>query len=334
MEPSSERERLVEIAADIELDQTNVVIRPPAAPRWFYASTTAVGVLGLLLLATQPASRPVTGASGTDTQPKATQLPPPPPSVVPDSASRAGARAVAAAVPVPRSRDPLPISGSYAGRSSSSPRVLRRAVLVLADYMATSDIEPFAPSTSEIATPRLRRMAAEGVIFTSFYTASPICGPSRASLLSGLYPRHVGLEVNLVEGDPGLPPSVPTLPRKLSDAGWATSLSGKCTPNGHPSATALIRCRHILAVYWSRWFVCGLGAWQGILGTTVPIVRTRMVLVIFLDLLTGILDITAMGPLLAVAQALAATPPRTCWCGTGNQLQQRATPQICSQITP
>ncbi len=227
MEPSSERVRLVEIAADIELEQTNAVIRP-AAPRWFYVTTTALGVLGLLLLVIQPA-RPVTGASGADSQPKATQLPPPPPLVAPDSASRAGARA-AAAVPA-GSGGPLLSSGSYARRSSSSPRVLRRAVLALADYMATSDIEPFGPSTSEIATPRLRRMAAEGVIFTSFYTASPICGPSRASLLSGLYPRHVGLEVNLLEGDPGLSTSVPTLPRRFSDAGWATSLSGKCTPH-------------------------------------------------------------------------------------------------------
>lgn len=327
MEPSSERVRLVESAtADIELEhQTNMATRPPAAPRWFYVSTTAVGVLGLLLLlATQPSpcDSPAEG-DGRDTQPtKATQPPPPPPPVVPDSALRAG--------------ESLPSSGSYAGRSSSSPRVLRRAVLVLADYMATSDIEPFAPSTSEITTPRLRRMAAEGVIFTSFYSASPICGPSRASLLSGLYPRHVGLEVNLVEGDPGLPPSVPTLPRRFSDAGWSTSLSGKCTSMCHPPANAFIGCRLMLVIDWCDMplVLCGLGAWQGILATTIPIVRTRTGLVIFLDFLTGILRITATDPLLVVAQGLATTHPRTCWCGTGSQLQQRATPQICSQITP
>ena len=45
----------------------------------------------------------------------------------------------------------------------------------------------------EFDSPRIDRMAAEGVRFTSYYAAAPICSPSRAGLLTGCYPRRVGL---------------------------------------------------------------------------------------------------------------------------------------------
>ena len=44
-----------------------------------------------------------------------------------------------------------------------------------------------------IKTPRLDRMAAEGVRFTHFYAAAPVCTPSRAALMTGCYPQRVGM---------------------------------------------------------------------------------------------------------------------------------------------
>ena len=45
-------------------------------------------------------------------------------------------------------------------------------------------------------TPNLDRLASEGVIFNQAYTSSPVCSPSRASLISGQYPHNHGVMIN------------------------------------------------------------------------------------------------------------------------------------------
>ena len=45
-------------------------------------------------------------------------------------------------------------------------------------------------------TPNLDRLAAEGTQFDQAYTVSPVCSPSRASLMSGLYPHNHGVMIN------------------------------------------------------------------------------------------------------------------------------------------
>ena len=97
-------------------------------------------------------------------------------------------------------------------------------VLIVADYMGYSDIGPYG--ADDIRTPALDRLAEEGVRLTDFYAAGPICGPSRAALLTGLYPQRVAVERNPRE-DEGLSPSYTTLARWLNDAGNATALFGK-----------------------------------------------------------------------------------------------------------
>lgn len=73
------------------------------------------------------------------------------------------------------------------GAAPSPPRP--NIVLILADDMGYSDIGCFG---SEIATPNLDRLAAGGLRLDQFYT-TPKCFPSRAALLTGLYPHQVGL---------------------------------------------------------------------------------------------------------------------------------------------
>src|SRR5512137_2044590 len=62
-------------------------------------------------------------------------------------------------------------------------------ILVLADDMGFSDLGCYG---SEIQTPNLDRLAAGGLRFSQFYNCA-LCGPSRAALMTGLYPHQVGI---------------------------------------------------------------------------------------------------------------------------------------------
>ena len=83
-------------------------------------------------------------------------------------------------------------------QSSSPPNI----VLIVSDYMGYSDIGPYG--ATDIRTPSLNAIARDGVRFTSYYAASPVCGPSRAALLSGFYPARVRMETNVPPDGGGL----------------------------------------------------------------------------------------------------------------------------------
>jgi arylsulfatase A-like enzyme len=101
----------------------------------------------------------------------------------------------------------------------------RNIVLIVFDYMGYGDIEPFGES--EIRTPNIRALADQGCRYMDFYAPAPICVPSRAAMLTGLYPRHLGMERNINRGEPGLPISRKTLARYFKDSGRRTGLFGK-----------------------------------------------------------------------------------------------------------
>jgi uncharacterized sulfatase len=48
----------------------------------------------------------------------------------------------------------------------------------------------------EVETPNIDKLAEEGALFTNFYTVAPLCTPSRASFMSGLYPQKTGNMMN------------------------------------------------------------------------------------------------------------------------------------------
>ncbi len=98
-------------------------------------------------------------------------------------------------------------------------------VIIVADYMGYADIEPYG--ATDIRTPSLGALAESGVRFSSYYSASPVCGPSRAALLSGLYPARVGMESNIAPDRGGLSSSDGTLVRELKADGYRTAMVGK-----------------------------------------------------------------------------------------------------------
>ena len=106
----------------------------------------------------------------------------------------------------------------------SRPNVL----LILNDDMGYSDLGCYG---GEIETPNLDRLAQHGIRFTQFYN-SPRCSPSRASLLTGLYPHQTGIGILTYptgpEGYAGdLNRNCVTVAEVLRETGYRTYLSGK-----------------------------------------------------------------------------------------------------------
>lgn len=99
-------------------------------------------------------------------------------------------------------------------------------IVILADDIGYGDLGCYGSKV--IATPRLDRMAREGVRFTDFYVASPFCSPSRASLLTGRLPARCGVPYVLFPSEhTGLPPSEVTIAEMLKPTGYATACVGK-----------------------------------------------------------------------------------------------------------
>jgi len=110
---------------------------------------------------------------------------------------------------------------------SESPNVL----LVNCDDLGYGDVGCYGSTLH--STPALDRMADEGMRFTDFYMAAPVCSPSRAAMMTGCYPQRIGLETGceiivLRPGEPiGLSSEEVTVAGILKDAGFATKIIGK-----------------------------------------------------------------------------------------------------------
>lgn len=95
------------------------------------------------------------------------------------------------------------------------------------DDLGYGDLQVYG--ATDVKTPNLNRLAADGVRLTDCYAAASLCTPTRAAFMTGRYQHRVGLENVLTpsDRDRGLPATEPTLPRYLKDAGYATGLIGK-----------------------------------------------------------------------------------------------------------
>ena len=112
-------------------------------------------------------------------------------------------------------------------------------ILILADDMGYGDFAAFNGGLS--STPALDALMRESVCFTQHYSASPVCNPSRAALLTGRYPHRTG-SIDTLEwyGLDRLALRERTLADELRRAGYATGLVGKWhlgafDPRYHPA---------------------------------------------------------------------------------------------------
>ena len=97
-------------------------------------------------------------------------------------------------------------------------------VVIFTDDQGYQDVGCFG--SPDIRTPRLDAMAAQGMKFTSFY-AQPVCGPSRAALMTGCYPMRVAERGNVKQVHPILHSDEITVAEVLKTKGYATACFGK-----------------------------------------------------------------------------------------------------------
>lgn len=107
-------------------------------------------------------------------------------------------------------------------------------VYVLADDLGYGELGSYGQT--KIRTPRLDRLAAEGMRFTQHYSGSPVCAPSRYTLLTGKHTGHGYVRDNMEfggfldeeeRGQLPLKPDTPTLARMLQAQGYVTAAIGK-----------------------------------------------------------------------------------------------------------
>ncbi len=109
-------------------------------------------------------------------------------------------------------------------------------------FIAIDDLRPElgAYGSSEVHSPNIDRLASEGILFERAYCQYPVCGPSRASVLTGLRPDTTGIYEN-DQRHRASAPEAPTLPESFRKAGYQTAALGKVDHAGHhdePSWTA------------------------------------------------------------------------------------------------
>ena len=107
-------------------------------------------------------------------------------------------------------------------------------IIIFADDQGYGDLSCFGSKT--IKTPNVDRLAKEGRKFTSFMVASPVCTPSRAALLTGCYPKRVGMHQHVLfpASKKGLHPNETTIADHLKSQGYATACFGKWHLGHHP----------------------------------------------------------------------------------------------------
>ncbi len=99
-------------------------------------------------------------------------------------------------------------------------------VVVFIDDMGYGDIGCYGATGFQ--TPNLDQLANEGMRFTNFYSAQPVCSASRAGLLTGCYPNRIGFSGALFpRSEVGMNPEETTIAEMLKEKGYATGIFGK-----------------------------------------------------------------------------------------------------------
>jgi arylsulfatase A-like enzyme len=117
------------------------------------------------------------------------------------------------------------LAGQALGQGARKPNF----IVIYTDDQGIGDLGCYG--SPEMKTPHLDKMAASGIRFTDWHTNSPVCSPSRASVLTGKYPQRAGVPQILKSSPefdvPGLKKGETTLPGELKKLGYRTAAVGK-----------------------------------------------------------------------------------------------------------
>ncbi len=119
----------------------------------------------------------------------------------------------------------------YGGCLNSSKKAIKpNIILILIDDLGYGDLACYGSKTN--LTPNIDLLAAEGIIFTDLHSNGPMCTPTRAALLSGMYQNRLGSKFEgplsgKTQYDEGLPLEVTTIAEVLKEAGYTTGMFGK-----------------------------------------------------------------------------------------------------------
>ncbi|MEC8190690.1 MAG: sulfatase-like hydrolase/transferase, partial [Verrucomicrobiota bacterium] len=110
-------------------------------------------------------------------------------------------------------------------------------IIILTDDQGYNDVG--FNGCTDIPTPHLDKLAANGVVFTNGYVSYPVCGPSRAGLLTGRYQDRFGFTTNpsIDPNNPisGLPLEEETIAQVLAKVGYKSAIVGKWHMGTHPN---------------------------------------------------------------------------------------------------
>ncbi|UWP60802.1 sulfatase family protein [Ruminococcus gauvreauii] len=100
-------------------------------------------------------------------------------------------------------------------------------IMIMTDDQGYGDLS--CMGSTDFVTPNIDSLASEGALFKSMYAGSPVCSPSRASLLTGRYPGNAGVRAILAghRKATGLTKETPTIAAALKESGYSTALIGK-----------------------------------------------------------------------------------------------------------
>lgn len=112
------------------------------------------------------------------------------------------------------------------GQSVKSSQSLPNIVLIYMDDMGYGDVDAYGGI--DYITPNIDHLAAEGMRFTNFYAAQPICTASRAAILTGCYPNRIGIFGALHPNSKiGISDKEETIAEMLRQKGYTTAIFGK-----------------------------------------------------------------------------------------------------------
>lgn len=116
------------------------------------------------------------------------------------------------------------LSGTAAARENDKPNI----IYIIVDDMGYADLSCYGQKSWK--TPNIDRLASEGIKFTSHYSGSTVCAPSRSSLMTGQDQGHTRIRGN---GNHQLLPEDLTVAELLKKAGYATGMIGKSCVTGN-----------------------------------------------------------------------------------------------------